>query len=477
MKKTFTTVMPDQAGTFIKVYKCLSDLGLSVTRISYNKAVDTHMLFIEAEGPELLIKKGQEELEKMGYLKTDSFAGGIILLEFKLPDEPGALFPVLKLIKKYKFNISYISSQKSPDGYQSFKTGIFVENSEEIAEFMQEASMLCPVNTIDYDRSEKVLDNTVFYISFSEEIAERLNLTEEEKGKLIVNSNKIMQILDDNNSPPYKTFDYIRRTAEHIQKYKGSRYFPRITATKAAGGCTIDTIEPPCGSNTYIMRRENSLLFVDSGFACYGKELFDTCRTLYPDFDKIKKELILTHSDIDHSGCMDLFDKVYMCNNQLIDFKEQKAGRPEYRGKNPLHHPFVKISKIVSSFKDPKLDNVEIIGGDDSKITSPLQKLGDVSLPPFNFEMYEGMGGHVKGETVFIERTQKIVFSGDIYVNIKGFTKEQAKFNKLAPYLMASVDSDPELAKRERLAIFDLLDEGTWKIFGGHGSVYEYKVL
>ena len=50
MKQTFTTVMPDQIGAFLKADRCLTKLGLNITRVSYNKAVDKHTLFIEAEG-------------------------------------------------------------------------------------------------------------------------------------------------------------------------------------------------------------------------------------------------------------------------------------------------------------------------------------------------------------------------------------------------------------------------------------------
>ena len=31
---------------------------------------------------------------------------------------------------------------------------------------------------------------------------------------------------------------------------------------------------------------------------------------------------------------------------------------------------------------------------------------------------------------------------------------------------------NPEIAKQERKAIFDLLDAGAWQIFGGHGGIY-----
>ena len=44
--------------------------------------------------------------------------------------------------------------------------------------------------------------------------------------------------------------------------------------------------------------------------------------------------------------------------------------------------------------------------------------------------------------------------------SLKGFTAEQAAFNRLAPYLMTSVDTDPRKAAAERQALKSVLGEG-----------------
>ena len=49
MKKTYVTSMPNHIGAFLKASKCFSALGINITRVSYNKAVDSHTLFIDAE--------------------------------------------------------------------------------------------------------------------------------------------------------------------------------------------------------------------------------------------------------------------------------------------------------------------------------------------------------------------------------------------------------------------------------------------
>lgn len=170
LKKTFTTTMPDQVGAFMTASEVISSLGLNITRVSYNKAVDTHMLFIEVEGSEAMLREASEQLAANGYLQNATGNGSVILIEFRLRDIPGSVLPVLKLIHRFHFNISYISSQENGSDYQHFRMGLFIDNGADISEFIRSASTLCDVKIIDYDQTEKVLDNTVFYITFANRI-------------------------------------------------------------------------------------------------------------------------------------------------------------------------------------------------------------------------------------------------------------------------------------------------------------------
>ena len=49
MKKTYITTMPNHIGAFLKASECFAALGINITQVSYNKAVDSHTLFIDAE--------------------------------------------------------------------------------------------------------------------------------------------------------------------------------------------------------------------------------------------------------------------------------------------------------------------------------------------------------------------------------------------------------------------------------------------
>ena len=100
----------------------------------------------------------------------------------------------------------------------------------------------------------------------------------------------------------------------------------------------------------------------------------------------------------------------------------------------------------------------------------------DTEAPLFTIDVYQGGGGHLRGESVLIDYENRIVFSGDVYVNLKEMTPQQAQYNRYAPILMTSVDTDPKLCAQERRALFSLLGEGEWQIFGGHGAKKTYTV-
>ena len=90
---------------------------------------------------------------------------------------------------------------------------------------------------------------------------------------------------------------------------------------------------------------------------------------------------------------------------------------------------------------------------------------------PWTFDFYEGNGGHVRGETVYVDTENRLMFSGDNWVNIKGFSEDQMAFNKLAPYLMTSVNMD----SKEATACRKQLQKWAKGMFvcPGHGMWFE----
>ena len=476
MKKTYVTSMPNHIGAFLKASKCFSALGINITRVSYNKAVDSHTLFIDAEGTEEQLNKADIELKKIGYLQSNSNKTSVVLIEFRLKDVPGSVTNILTLINNFNFNISYISSQENGTDYQQFKMGLYVDDSNKISEFLKEAEKLCKVRVIDYNSSEKVYYNSIFYNTYVLGLSQTMGLSEDVKNELLVHVNLAMQTLDEQGLSPYRTFDSISKFAELLGISKGKAFIPRISTHKITDNTEITLIEPPCGSNTIIIKSNNKILFIDSGYACYSEEMQKLLKRNIPDFETMKKTILVTHADVDHCGLLPMFDEIIASHRTAQCLKNEYFGNDGYREKNPLHKPYINICKTLTSYKAVNPEKIITLWNNIETLNEPLTQIGFFDFEELHFEVYEGKGGHLPGEIVLIDYTHHIAFTGDIFINTHGLTREQAEYNQYAPILMTSVDTNPKLCAEERNAIMQRLGVGQWQIFGAHGFKKDYSV-
>ena len=476
MKKTYATSMPNHIGAFLKASKCFAALGINITRVSYDKSVDSHMLFLDVEGTEEQIRKADAELEEIGYLQNNAGDSSIVLIEFCLEDVPGSVTAVLELINAFNFNISYINSQENGTDFQYFKMGLYVEEPGRITEFLDQAEQLCKVRVIDYNSSERAYDNSIFYSAYVRGLSRMMDLNDVQKQGLMVSANLAMQILDEQGLSPYRTFDSISKFAELLGKSKGERFVPRITTHTITEDTDILLIEPACGSNTAVIRSNGEFLFVDSGYACYREEMLKILNDHIPGFDEAHKRLLLTHADVDHCGLMDMFDEIIVSGRSAQSLRSEHLGENGFRERNPLHRPYVNICKILTSYAAVDPGKLRTPWRDVLQLRGSLTQIGFFEFGDLRFEVYEGKGGHLPGEVILIDYENHIAFTGDVYINLHGLTAAQAEYNQYAPILMTSVDTDPKLCAEERKAILSRLGVGNWKIFGAHGSPKNYCV-
>lgn len=473
MKKTYITRMPDKAGAFLKAGRIIAEAGGNITRVSYNKAIDLHMLFIEVSAKEEQLRQISEKLREIGYMADGAAPGKTILIEFKLPNMPSAVLPVLELIDSFHFNIPYISGQEDGGEYQDFKIGIHIHEPDKIKQFLDEAAKLCSIRILDYDKSQKILDNTVFYLSFAGQLSELLHLDQSAQDALIADSNQIMQMLDERGKAPYKTFSCIGKFAEMLHDFKGGAFCARTLRRPLKNGFTLHMIEPPCGSNTYILEKDGALLFIDCGFACYETEMLAILNRLFPGFQDREKKIIPTHPDIDHCGLLHLFSDVYVSEDGRLNFALESNSLPNFREQNKLHAPYSRISKLLSGYRPPDMRTICMIGA--PKDTRPVSPVSSLDFHGLKLDIYAGNGGHSRGEIVIVDELNQLVFSGDIVVNIAGFSREQSAFNALAPYLMTSVNLDSKAATEERLYLQAKFSPEIYTYCCGHGALLESK--
>lgn len=474
MKKTYVTNVPNHIGAFLKASKCFAELNINITRVSYNKAVDSHTLFIDVCGEEENLIKADERLQAIGYLSNGQENCKIVLLEFILEDRPGSVTDVLELISKFNFNISYMSSQENGSGFQRFKMGLYVNTVTDVNEFICQAEKICKVNVLEYNHTEKVFDNSVFYNTYADGLVDVMGLSKDKKAEILVNVNLAMQTLDERGLSPYKTFDSIGKFAELLAGCKGENFKPRISQHAITGKTKITVIEPDCGSNTAIIESDGERVFVDTGYACYKKEMLDIFYRLVPDFKTRKERVVITHADVDHCGLINEFDSVIASERTIECLRAEALSELGFREKNPLHRPYVNICKILTEYTPVILDKL-CAKWKKSQRFADIEQIGFFKVGELNFEVYEGKGGHLLGEIILIDFEHRIAFTGDVFINMNGLTQKQAEYNQYAPILMTSVDTDPKLCSAERKSVLQRFGAGEWSIFGGHGQKKTYQ--
>jgi glyoxylase-like metal-dependent hydrolase (beta-lactamase superfamily II) len=479
-RKSYITSMPDKTGAFLLASKIIARHNGNIVRVSYNKAVDLHTLFIDVEASDRDLGAIADELESIGYLNNKISETRVIVVEIKIPDEPGAVLPILKILDRYDVNISYMNSNSNDTRFQNFKMGLLIENPRIIKMLLDDISELYQIDIADYDDSEKTLDNTIFYIRLANEMQKLMDLDTDKTMEFIAESNRILQTLEEIGENPHKVFEYIRRFAYFISRHRGEHYRAETAKYIINDTVTLYAIHPPCGSNTYVLDSQEELLLIDTGYAVYADELMSALDNLCPGWKSRCRRVLITHADVDHCGLLSKLENVRICLNRKSadSLERQISGKPDFRENSELNLGYSKLSRIISGYAPPDATRFELFDKDTPQEHDTLLHIGRFSFSGVDFEVFEGSGGHLDGEMVFACREYGILFTGDNLVNISGFSEEMSEFNSLAPYLMRSVNIDSQKATDVRKQINELIEaiqKGLQKpvmVCGGHGPVF-----
>lgn len=472
--RTFTTKVPDKPGAFMVATKIIMRQGGNITRVSYNKAVDLHTIFIEVTAPADALDSIAEQLSTVGYLADGLPDSRVFVVNIKIRDEPGGLYPVLKILDKYDVNISYLNSNAGNGEYQDFKMGLFMENPDMVKLVLDDISELYPIDVINYDGQESSLDNTVFYIRLGNEMQEMFDLSQEKTMEFIQESNRIYQMLQDTGHDADEVFNSVRNLAKFVARFRREKFVADVSKIQLSENVAMHVIEPPCGSNTYVLEHGDNLLFVDSGFAVYANEMRIILNSLFPNFESRGKTMTVTHADVDHCGLLSIFTDAEILLNERSakSLGRQYAMECDMREERDVCMGYSRLSRIITDYVPPDPSRFRIVGSA-PETGDGFTEIGEIPFGDLVFKVYEGPGGHLPGECAIVCKEAKVAFTGDILVNLKGLTEERMEFVSIAPFLMTNVDVDPEKAKAGRKAIRNLLESlgGDFLVCGGHGPV------
>lgn len=468
--RTFTTRTPDKPGAFMLACKVIMDHDGNIVRVSFNKGVN---LFIEVYATREQLNAIDKELSEISYVDYMPKEPMILVMDVRIKDVPGALYPVLKVIDKYDVNISYLNSKAENRDYQNFNIGMEVERPEISKKILDEVATIYPLDVVSYNGNYHDLDITVEYIRLANSIQRLFSQSDDVVKMFIEESKQITEVMKEHGQEPKEVFDSIKQLANFIAFHRDLNFKPRLTEIALTPETTLHVIEPPCGSNTYILRNNDSLLFIDSGLGIFADEMITELREMFPCFFSMEKMMIATHADVDHNGLLSIIEGA-----KILMTKKTKDILIGHKGddgiKNVFADCFGRLSRIVNDYEEPNIDSISILGKDVPESHDDLLLIDKFRFGDIEFEVYEGNGGHMKGETILYSREPKILFTGDLYSNLDDLSPERAEFETVAPFLLKNSDSNPELLNSICSKIKDIIDKEGKKgtiVCGGHGAV------
>jgi len=470
IKRTFTTRTPDRPGAFMRACKVIMDQGGNITRVSYKRGGLN--LFIEVEGTRPCLLSIEKGLSEISYVDAEVKVPTVLVIEVKIPNTPGMLFPVLEIIDKYEVNISYLNSREENRGFQNFKIGMEVSDPTVSKRILDEISDIYLLNVVSYNGSYDVLDTTVGYIRLANTIQRLFSLGDDRVKEFVSECRGVTDLLVQRGQDPAVVFDKVHQLAEFIAYHRDLNFKPRITTHQLTEETTLTVIEPPCGSNTYVLRNDDSLLFVDSGMGIFSDEMITELREMFPAFFSMEKTMLVTHADADHCGLLSVIENAEIVVDKRTASNLFDMARPTDDA-DAYDYCYGRLCRIITDYEAPEKDRIRIIG-DAPDSHGEFILLDKIGFADIELEVYEGPGIHTKGQTVIICRGPKLLFTGDLYSNTKDVTPERAEFNKIAPYL--TKDSEEYLERltdtRTQLgAIMDSIGRSGMIVCGGHGNV------
>ncbi|MBQ7702008.1 MAG: hypothetical protein IJT54_06345, partial [Candidatus Methanomethylophilaceae archaeon] len=82
--------------------------------------------------------------------------------------------------------------------------------------------------------------------------------------------------------------------------------------------------------------------------------------------------------------------------------------------------------------------------------------------------------GNLDGEMVYLCREHKLLFTGDIYANLKDLIPEREEFNGIAPFFLTNVNEDParlDSTRKQLGKIMDAVGRDDMIVCGDHGNI------
>lgn len=388
--------------------KVIMKHGGNIVRVSYNRSTDLRTLFVEVKATPEALDSIAGELESISYIKDGAPEERVIVLNVRMKDVPGALYPVLKVFDRYDVNLTYLNSNTDNADYQNFKMGVVIDEPGVVRRIIGEISQIYQVDVTDYSEFDKELDDTVYCVRMANDVQREFSLTMASAMELIRAGLDAQERMEAAGRDPRRLFERVRGFADFVASRRGRDFAPAVTEHRLADGSTVHALEPPCGSNMYLIESGGDVLIIDTGLPIFSNEVTDAVLGVFPAFFNMGKEVLVTSPSIGHCGMLSIFDdaRITVGRKAADALMRQFYREADWSSGDVFRNAFDVLCSIVTDYAAPDPSRLEVLPSG----AGGFSKIGEYAFGGMRFEVHE----LADGRTVYACREAKVVFAGDV---------------------------------------------------------------
>jgi glyoxylase-like metal-dependent hydrolase (beta-lactamase superfamily II) len=472
--------MPDSPGSLHRAAEIIKKYDGNINRIQFDRRIDPGTVFYEVTAPEDSYAKITRDLETIGYLQSSIKLLSFLKFCVYLPHRPGALYEFLNLTTVADANISFLDFDDRGRHPDRLTVSLNLEQGAIVEHLLDQLKSMYRIEIIEYDTTGKQLDDTVFYVRYAQAVRELIGESEDHfLLSFLAETNHMAQELMDRGGDPKKVFESVLASGRTMKATSGENFYADVQEFVLNDTTTLYCFQVPCGGNIFVIKSEENLLIIDTGYGIYHHDVIAMfSRYRIGDLKKIS-HIVVTHADADHCGAAGFFSapvlmhkstlEIIRTNNRAYGSRSDHASLDEF---------YTKMINLFSKFNTPK--TIECLADPDGRMRGIFPVIGTISTGGVELDILDGFNGHTAGQVFLYSRDYGLLFAADSVINFASLSKERADYSSLAAFLVTSVNVDSSSAKKERTGLLELAKETDAHlasagrrclICGGHGAV------
>jgi len=456
-KYSFIARMPDEPGALHRAAEIIKSYSGNINRVQYDRRIDPATVFFEVTAIPETYCRMKEDLHAIGYLQETLPTLGFLRFSVYLPHEPGSLFELLTYITGAGANIAYVDFDDRRCDPGRVTISLNIEETAIVESLLDRLKSQYRLEILEYDMTGEKLDDTVFYVRFAQAVRGLIGTAEDEfLLSLLQDVNHIVQELNNLGQDPREVFECILLTGRTLRNTTKDRFYADVQRIPISDDVEVFCFQMPGGGNIFLLRAPDETVMIDTGYGIYHEDAMRMFQHYgLGDLQKISR-VYITHADADHCGAGGLYDaRVYTHTGSREIIRRANRAYGSRSESSILEEVYTTVINLFSHFAPP--ENPE---------TFPAEKIGTRSIFPvlarfavhdLEFEVLESLGGHLHGQVYLFCPGHGIVFTGDTLINFGSLDEERKRYNSLADFLVTSVNVDSDCARRERMALLDMI--------------------